>query len=199
VTRRPIKIGIAGTHSTGKSSFLDLLLPVLRQHGLSSTTISGFAEQARALGFPILAEHTFYSTLWIMAEGLRQEAEASLHNDVILVDRPVPDALGYLLAALEVSRRDEDPRRIDELRAIARAHARDYDILIVTSLDTTVPLGDGRDQNAQLREASARHLEVLISEFAPEAWRLTSSNADALVARVSSFLSSRLIQEKPKP
>jgi hypothetical protein len=196
VTRRPIKIGIAGTHSTGKSSFLELLRPVFLQHGLASTTIGGLAERARALGFPILAEHTFDSTLWIMAEGLRLEAEASLQSDVILVDRPVPDALGYLLAALEVSGREEDPRHIDELRAIARAHVRDYDILIVTSLDPGIPLGDGRDRNAQLRNAAARHLDALIDEFVPGAWRLTSSNADELLARVGTFLLSRSTREK---
>ena len=38
-----------------------------------------------------------------MAECMRQEAEASLTCDVILVDRPVLDALGYLQAALEVT------------------------------------------------------------------------------------------------
>ena len=39
--RRPVKIGVAGTHSTGKSSFLKALAPVLQQLGLSATTIGG--------------------------------------------------------------------------------------------------------------------------------------------------------------
>lgn len=194
--RRPIKIGVAGTHSTGKSSFLEALAPVLQQLGLSATTIGGLAERAKALGFPILADHNFDSTLWIMAEGMRQEAEASLRCNVILVDRPVPDALGYLSAALEVSRRKEEPRRIEELRAIARAHTGDYDVLIVTSLDPSVPLGAGRDRNAELRDAAAKHIDTLIAEFAPGAWRLTSSNADELVARTRAFLSSRISPEK---
>ena len=194
--RHPIKIGVTGTHSTGKSSFLKALMVALQQSGLLATTISDLAERAKALGFPILADHTFESTLWIMAEGLRREAEASLHHNVILVDRPVPDALGYLLAALEVSGRKEDPRRIEELRAIARAHTGDYDILIVTSLDPNIPLADGRDRNAQLRVSAARHLDVLIGEFAPGAWRLTPSNADELVAKARTFLLSRIPAEK---
>lgn len=196
MTRRPIKIGIAGTHSTGKSSFLESLLPVLQQRGLSSLKIGGIAERAQTLGFPILAEHTFESTLWIIAEVLRQEAEASLHHDVILVDRPVPDALGYLLAALEISGRAEDPRRIEELRTISRAHAPEYDILIVTSLDPNIPLGHGRDKSAQLREAAARHVAKVIDEFRPDAWRLTSSNADELLASVRTFILERFDQKK---
>jgi hypothetical protein len=87
VIRRPIKIGITGTHSTGKSSFLTALAPILQEHRLSSATIGGHAERAKKLGFPILADHTFESTLWIMAECLRQEAEASLKADVTKADR----------------------------------------------------------------------------------------------------------------
>jgi hypothetical protein len=196
VIRRPVKIGVAGTHSTGKSSFLMALAPVLQELGLKAATIGGLAERAKALGFPILADHNFDSTLWIIAEGLRQEAEASLRCNVILVDRPVPDALGYLLAALEVSGRQEDPRRIDELKAITRAHSGDYDVLIVTSLDPDIPLGEGRDSNSQLRVAAAKHINALISEFVPGAWNLTSSNADALVERTRTFLSSRITTEK---
>ena len=192
---RPVKIGIAGTHSTGKSSFLEALVPGLQQLGLKPANIGGFADRARALGFPILTEHTFDSTLWIMAECLRQEAEASLRCNVILVDRPVADALGYLLAALEVSGRQEDPRRIEELKTIARAHTGDYDVLIVTSLNPNIPLGDGRDSDPKLRVAAAKHIDALISEFAADAWHLTSSNANELVARARAFLSSRIAAE----
>jgi AAA domain len=192
VIRRSIKIGVTGTHSTGKSSFLAALAPVLQESRVSSVTIGGLAERAERLGFPILADHTYESTLWIMAECLRQEAEASLKADVILVDRPVLDALGYLLAALEVSGRGDEPRRTEELRAIARAHTGDYDILIVTSLDPGIPLGDGRDGNVRLRVAAAKHLDTLVAEFAPGAWRLTSSNADDVLAKTRAFLSSRL-------
>lgn len=196
MNRRPVKIGVAGTHSTGKSSFLEALKPVLEEFGLSSTVISGLAEQARELGFSILADHTFDSTLWIMAQGMKLEAEASLGSDVILVDRPAPDALGYLLAALEVSEREETPKRIEELRAIAQAHTGDYDILIVTSLNPGIPLGEGRDENARLRDAAAKHIDALMVEFAPNVWRLTSSNASELVAKARGFLSSRLSREK---
>jgi hypothetical protein len=195
VIRRPVKIGVAGTHSTGKSSFLKALAPILQQLDLKPTSIGGLADRARALGFPILAEHNFESTLWIMAECLRQEAEASLHSDVILIDRPIADALGYLLAALEVSGRQEDPRRIEELKAIARAHTGDYDVLIVTSLNQSIPLGHGRDSDPKLRVAASKHIDALISEFAPDAWHLTSSNTDELVARARAFVSLRIAAE----
>jgi len=192
VNRPPIKIGIAGTHSTGKSTFLTSLAEVLEARGLKIGRIDDLARRAQALGFPILTEHTFESTLWIMAECMRQEAEASLTCDVILVDRPVLDALGYLEAALEVTGRNVDPRRLDQLRTIARAHSADYDQLVVTTLDHTVPLGEGRDQDLRFRDAAARHIEALTSDLAPTALQMTSTNADETLAAASQFVFSRL-------
>ncbi|WP_155258272.1 AAA family ATPase, partial [Bradyrhizobium japonicum] len=98
-----MKIAITGTHPSGKSTFLQSLEQELNDMGLRIHRIGDFAPRAQGLGFPILTQHTYESTLWIMAECLRCEAEASLQNDVILVDRPVIDALGYLHAALQVS------------------------------------------------------------------------------------------------
>ncbi|PAQ06725.1 AAA family ATPase [Mesorhizobium temperatum] len=190
---RPFKIGVAGTHSTGKSTFIGKVRSALEGKGLKVVGVDDLAKRAHGFGFPILTEHTFESTLWIMAECMRQEAEASLRADVILVDRPVPDALGYLLAALEVSGRTQDPRRIEQLTAIARAHARDYDFLTVTVLDPDIALGEGRDTDARFRFAAAKHMTTIMADFAPTVRRMTSSNSNEIVADVLQAISARSI------
>ena len=192
MSRRPIKVGITGTHSTGKSTFVAALGSAIGTHGLKVGYVSNLAKRAVDIGFPILSGHTFESTLWIMAECMKQEAEASLSKDVILVDRPVPDALGYFYAALEVTGRVEDAARLDRLKVISRACAADYDLLVVTALDRNIPIGEGRDNNQTLREAAARHIDQLMSEFAPNAMRLSSKNCSVLVETVSAFVLSRL-------
>jgi hypothetical protein len=160
--------------------------------GLRICRISDIARAALSLGFPILTEHTFESTLWIMAECMRREAEASLANDVILVDRPVIDALGYLRAALQMSGRTIDKRRLDGLAAIAKAHTPDYDLLIATSLDKSIEIGKGRDPNTEFRDAAGHHIETLVSELAPSALRMTSSNGTDILTQTAAFVSSRL-------
>jgi hypothetical protein len=189
----PIKVGIAGTHSTGKSTLVSTISQAVTDRGLAVGCISDLAARAKTLGFPILTQHTYESTLWIMAEGLRQEAEASLSKDVILVDRPPFDALGYLEAALEVSGRQTDPRRLEELRTIAAAHAPEYDLLIVTVLDSSVTLGPGRDQNAQFREAAGRHIARLAANFAPDAIQMTSTNAIGVAKAAVNFIMARQV------
>ena len=186
----PIKIGITGTHSTGKSSFLDAVRQKL-ESDLKVHRIGDFAVRAKELGFPILRSHNFESTLWIISECMRLEAEASLANDVVLVDRPVLDALGYLHAALRLSGRKIGDRRSAELATIVKAHTPDYDLLVRTSLDGTIRIGEGRDQDAEFRQAAATSIEALVSEIAPEAEVLTSSNQDEIVQRVVALVSSR--------
>jgi hypothetical protein len=190
VNPAPIKIGITGTHSTGKSSFLEAVQQKLGDSNLRVCRIGDFASRAKSLGFPILKDHNFESTLWIIAECMRLEAEASLAYDVILVDRPVIDALGYLHAALQLSGRKLREGRSEELRTIVKAHTPDYDMLIRTSLDKAIGLGDGRDKDAEFRDAAASSIKTLVSEIAPGALVLTSSNQDEIVQRALALISS---------
>ncbi|MGY3038309.1 hypothetical protein ACVIIV_007479 [Bradyrhizobium sp. USDA 4354] len=180
----PVKIGITGTHSTGKSSFFEAMQRELKPLNLRVTRIGDFATRAKALGFPILRDHTYESTLWIMTECMRLEAEASLSFDVILVDRPVIDALGYLRAALELTGRKIEKRRLDALSEIANAHTPLYDVLIKTSLDSRIELGQGRDQDPDFRDAAARWIETLVSGVVPSALTLTSSNRTVIAQSV---------------
>lgn len=132
--------------------------------------------------------HTIDSTLWIMAECMRREAEASLVADVILVDRPVSDALGYLEGALAVSGRSVDAERLATLKALARAYAAEYDILIETVLDIEVPLGPARDKDPELRLAAARYIAQFADQFRPDRLKLTSQNRSQVCEDVMSSI-----------
>jgi hypothetical protein len=193
-----IKIAITGTHSSGKTTFLKNLEQELNGTGLRIHRIGDFARRAQDLGFPILTNHTYESTLWIMAECLRCEAVASLQSDLILVDRPIIDALGYLQAALQLSGRTLDSRRSEELMTIATAHTPDYDILIRTALDSNIEVGEGRDLDAELRVAAATAIERLVNQIEPNALILTSANGKELVQRVVEIVRSRLSAVRPQ-
>jgi predicted ATPase len=188
----PIKIAITGTHSSGKTTFLERLTEAISRPGLRIHRIGDLARKAQDRGFPILKDHTFESTLWIVAECMRCEAEASLDNDVILVDRPVVDALGYLHAALRVSGRRLDSRRLEELTTIVTAHTPDYDVLVMTALNKAVDLGEGRDRDADFREAAADEIERLVSGITKDALILGSDNKDDIVQSVADMVASRL-------
>ncbi|WP_280329361.1 AAA family ATPase [Nocardia wallacei] len=117
---QPVTIAVVGTHSTGKSTFLARLAHELRRTGLQVTTVADLGEQAQRMGMPILWNHTWTSTLWIMTRGISNELEAWLHGDVVLVDRAVPDALGYYRAALAYRGEPADPEGWAYLETLAR-------------------------------------------------------------------------------
>ncbi|UQE03344.1 hypothetical protein [Bradyrhizobium japonicum] len=119
-------------------------------------------------------------------------------SSVILVDRPVIDALGYLHAALQVSARTIDSRRSGELMTIVKAHIPDYDILIRTAVDTDIAVGEGRDSDAAFRVEAASSIERLVNQIEPKALILTSGNRDKIVERVLESVRSRLLTLRPQ-
>lgn len=187
MTSRPCKIAVAGTHSTGKTTFLRRLEDQLARREFSPRYVHDSAVNARDLGFPILRDHTFESTAWIMAEAIRLETVASLSADVILVDRPVPDALGYLVAALEVTGRSLTPGRLERLEAICTGWMGEYDLTFVTQLDQDIPIGPGRDDDHEFRIAAGVAVSRILSRVAPHAKVLGAHDADDALALAISF------------
>ncbi len=178
---RPFKIAVAGTHSTGKSTFVAALLRALKQAGFVAEGVHDSAADARALGFPILADHTFESTAWLMSQAIRLETEASLRADVIVVDRPVPDALGYMRAALRYQSRTLAPGRLERLEDICRTWVGEYDLIFVTVLDEQVPVGPGRPDDEMFRRLAATCVADVFEDMAPHAIPLRHGEADQAV------------------
>lgn len=191
MTRRVLKVGVAGTHSTGKSTLLSSLAAKLELEDLRVTIVKDLAWAARDAGFPILSEQTEDTALWIMAEGMRREAVAALTSDVILVDRAIFDALGYLEAALQVTGRRRDEARHSILEEVARSYARDYDLLIITKLDQAVPLGPGRDPDEQFRQAAGGRISAFADGLGRTFITMTFENREAVEREVLTFIRDR--------
>lgn len=179
MSAKPYKIAVAGTHSTGKTTFLSTLKDELEALGDRVAYVHDSAVNARELGFPILGDHTFESTAWLMGRAIELEVAASLTADVILVDRPVPDALGYLIAALRHTGRSLEVGRIERLEAMCLAWAGDYDLLFLTRLDSSVPLGPGRDPDLNFRVAAATAVTEVVNRMFTEWHLIERGNVEA--------------------
>ncbi|MCO1575476.1 ATP-binding protein [Crossiella sp. SN42] len=191
---QPVTVAVLGTHSTGKSTFLARLAHELRRRHISVGTVADLGEQAQRIGLPILFNHTWASTLWIMTRGISDEIEASLHSDVVLVDRPVPDALGYYRAALEYRRETADPVQLTKLHEIARGHSDRYDLTFRTTLDPTIPLGNNkiRDSNTEFRILADKHVGEVVRDLELPHELLHADGHDAALDQAISFVTARL-------
>ncbi|MFB6518717.1 AAA family ATPase [Streptomyces sp. NPDC056401] len=161
-----MRIGIIGTHSTGKTTLLQRIEMELRAEGHKAARAPGrLAVRAAELGFPKLKKHTAISTAWIMNAGIAAELETTLTADVVLIDRAIPDALAYYLAALDERGEEGDARELAHLRALTSLHAQNYDLLFATVLDPAEPMGDHRDQDAGYRAAVDRHIHEIVADL----------------------------------
>ncbi|WP_158228411.1 AAA family ATPase [Pseudonocardia sp. MH-G8] len=186
---RPLTIAVTGAHSTGKSTFLARLAHRLRQHDLEVATVADLGEQAQQIGLPILHSHTYTSTLWIMTRGISNELATWPHADVLLVDRPVPDALGYYLAALIYRGETPDPTLLGHLRTLAAQHSMHYDLIFRTELDHTVPLGTNkaRDDNIRYRRLADHHIATVLHDLGIGYELLAIDGHDTAITRATAF------------
>lgn len=87
------KIGIVGTHGTGKTTLaFDLALKYKREN--PSLNVKMIAEVARQCPYPINEATTRRSQRWIWAAQMVAELEG-MKNDVLVCDRTLLDNLAY--------------------------------------------------------------------------------------------------------
>lgn len=156
-----MKIAVAGTHSTGKTTFLTRLRHLLETAGYHVASVGDQAAAARDHGFPILREQTATSTLWIVTTGIAAELAAARRADIVLVDRPITDALAYHLAAHTWRGDIPDPATSAFLADIGRHHAATYDLVYRTVVDPALGIADDghRDTDPTYR----RHVDDAIT------------------------------------
>lgn len=201
VLQRPVTIGVAGTHSTGKTTFLARLAHQLRHHDLEVATVADLGEEALRTGLGILHSHTYTSTLWIMTRGISHEVAAWPYVDVLLVDRPVPDALGYYLAALQYRGEPTDTPAVEHLRRLAAQHSVHYDLIFRTTLDDNVALGTDkpRDTNRHYRLLAHQHVGRAMSDLAIPYRPLPAHDHDVAITEAMAFILNRVAALQSTP
>jgi molybdopterin-guanine dinucleotide biosynthesis protein len=103
LTKRPFKIGVAGTHSTGKSTFVRCVDEALAAEGMAIAKVNDLATRASALGSIALGEGRDTD------EGFRAAA-----------DRHVTAVMKEFAPHAVVMTADDAPRIIHDTIALAR-------------------------------------------------------------------------------
>lgn len=164
-----IRIGVMGTHSTGKSLLLRRIEMELRARDIPVQRTGQLGRRAALVPLPKMQHHTADSTRWIIATGIADEAAAAARLDgeaptrVVLADRACWDALAYFRAAHEW--RGEPTRRRDResVHRLADAHTP-YDLLFATVLDPALPIKPKHDYDARYRTLVDHHTQALLLE-----------------------------------
>jgi len=89
-----MKIGIMGTHGTGKST-LALRLAADRKQKYPRENVGVLTETARGCPFQINKDMTLEAQLWIYHAQFKAELEMAARYDTLICDRTVLDNLAY--------------------------------------------------------------------------------------------------------
>jgi predicted ATPase len=198
---KPVVVAVTGTHSTGKSTFLARLAHELRRGHIQVSTVADLGEQAQRIGLPILRNHTWLSTEWIITKGISDELSAWVHADVVLVDRPAADALGYYRAALVNRGEQADPAVAARLERLVRDHSVFYDLLFRTTLDPDIPLGGDkpRDADAEFRCLADHHVAQVLHDLDLPHRLLPADGHDQALEDALGFVLDRLAGAEGRP
>ncbi|MFF0754382.1 AAA family ATPase [Streptomyces sp. NPDC004267] len=159
----PFRIGVLGTHSTGKTTLLKRIEMELRGHGIRAGRTGNFGKGAAEIGLPKMQRHTETSTEWIIARSIASEIELG-GVEVVLADRAVHDALAYYTAALEFRGEPVDSAEVDRLRLLASTQTPKYGLLIATRLDPEVPVNKQHSYDPRYRALVDTHVHALLAE-----------------------------------
>ncbi|AYN30645.1 hypothetical protein DUI70_0142 [Streptomyces albus] len=185
-TTNLIRIGVMGTHSTGKSLLMRHIERELRSLDIPVQRTGLLGRRAALVPLPKMQHHTVDSTRWILATGIADEIGAAARLDdapvrVVLADRACWDALAYFRAALEW-RGESVPRPDREaLHRLALAHAP-YDLLFATVLDPDLPVKAKHGYDARYRALVDHHTHVLLREENVPYVRVTGDDASQALA-----------------
>jgi hypothetical protein len=135
---RKIKIGISGSHSTGKSTFIKQLEKSLIDKCVKFKSVSDLAIQCP---LPILLNHTVESALWIASKGIADEIETEHKHEVVIVDRPILDCWAYFNAACKDRYEVTNPK-LQTLKSLISNWLPTYDIIYQTVIDESIPIED---------------------------------------------------------
>jgi thymidylate kinase len=185
-------VGVAGTHSTGKSTFCGEIKQILETNGVKVAIVPSFGKEAVEKGIPLLTDHTFDSTMWFIEKTLNAQKILCTTAQVVLVDRPILDAFAYWNAAVDYRNASRDEREVNEVRAIVSSHQDNYTALVVTKLDISVALGENRDTNQLFRQFVDMHLHRLLESMAIKHNVLTQKEKERILSALCHELLNKL-------
>ncbi|MFJ8001890.1 AAA family ATPase [Streptomyces sp. NPDC096310] len=182
-----IRIGVMGSHSTGKTLLMRRIEMELRGRGIPVARTGKLGRRAALVPLPKMRHHTVASTMWVIATGIADEIAAAARLEegpvqVVLADRACWDALAYFRAAQEWRRQPAPRAKREAPHRLASAHGHTYDLLLATVLSPALPVALKHDYDARYRTLVDHHTHDLLREENIRYVRVTSDPASQELA-----------------
>lgn len=168
------KIGLLGTHGTGKTTLAHGIAAGLKKIDYTVRVISEIATVARERGFPIDRETTLAAQGWILLNQCAAELEAEIHGyKIAICDRTVFDNDKYLQRAVGNNHHYTE---------LMRGHAQTHPYQALYYLPLTFDLkAEKRDPNPEFQQEMDRLISGYIAHDLPQCIRLPDDKPEEWV------------------
>ena len=148
------KVGLCGSHSTGKTTLIQQLKKEMPRLNLVS-------EAARDCPYPINEKTNFRSQEWIFRTQVKRELDAAL-DDITISDRTVYDQLAYIRYAYEEGNITYDEYMLLE-RYITK-WGKTYDYIVYLPIEFSLEKDGIRSTDEFYRVAIDNHVKDILEE-----------------------------------
>jgi len=186
LVNKPVKIGLMGVHSGGKTTMTDSLKGKLKRLGYTVNAAPEAARQAVKHGFELDRKSDLNAQTWILGRVICNEIEAmSEPVAFVITDRTVWDSLAMALANhLETAMLSEIILSYD--------YHNPYDLIIYFPPLETPPQFDGvRDMDVSYQQKVGLAFQSVISQYGLEVYTLISKNKDDRYTECKNILARR--------
>lgn len=130
------KIGITGSHNTGKTTLASSLVVALKSRNYRAYVASENVKNC-SLGYKENA--TVSSQLWIFGSQVRLEELLANNEDIIICDKTVIDTYCYGRLAYEKDPTPTNERKLNILKNMTLQYAKTYDELFLVPINEEIP------------------------------------------------------------
>ncbi|TFF88195.1 MAG: hypothetical protein EU549_03475 [Promethearchaeota archaeon] len=169
-----IKIGILGTHGTGKTTLGHTIMSYLKENHFIVGWVSEIVRDRPAAVNDLSA---FLSQYWVLNSQINKEIERQSLNKVIVTDRTVLDNFAY--AKRSAAKNSISKKDLKVLEHICKNWAHTYDVLFYTQI-TKNPIEDDnfRSTSQQYQLEIDRMIRNIINEWNIEVVELTGKYSE---------------------
>ena len=122
-----IKIGILGTHGTGKTTLGHTIMSYLKENHF---IVGWVSEIVRDLPASVNDLSAFFPQYWVLNAQINKEIERQSNNNIIVTDRTVIDNFAY---AIKTANKDSiSKKQLNVLATICKNWIETYDFLFYT-------------------------------------------------------------------
>jgi len=140
-----IKIGILGTHSTGKTTLGHTIMSYLKENHI---IVGWVGEIVRDIPASVNDLSAFLSQYWVINAQINKEIERQSNNNVVVTDRTVIDNFAY--AKRSANKNSISKKNLHVLETICRNWAETYDFLFYTQR-TNYPIENDNFRSVNLQ------------------------------------------------